>query len=273
MNEIASYGKAWARAAIKAVLPKSATSWIRVRRRKNQDRKLFRQYLRPTDVFLVGHPKSGNTWLAYMLGIAMQGDREGNVTLANIGKLVPTIHVRDQKIRSYEHLRSPRVFRNEGPVYPESYPKTIYLTRDPRAVLLSYYHHCVHDTAEYQWPLEDFVEEMLTYGCIKRLEPYLVRWDVQVLEWLDRAKQQPVKMVKYEDMVNDRRGVLGGVIDFTGINCDKTSILTAVQRSDFKSMRQDEERNGAESYPGEKGRRGYFIRTSKSHQKKICRKI
>ena len=68
-----------------------------------RDEAIFRAHLRQTDVFLVGHPKSGNTWLAYMLAILMKdGDPEGEVTMANVGDFVPTIHERDSSIRRHE---------------------------------------------------------------------------------------------------------------------------------------------------------------------------
>lgn len=263
MKEINLHEEKWFRKALKAIIPSSTRHLIRARHRRKQEKKDFLSNLRSTDVFLIGHPKSGNTWLAYMLGIVMQRNNNCRVNLANIGKFVPTIHAKDSQIALYEGLDSPRIFRNEGPLYPEFYPKTIYLIRDPRAVLLSYYHHCIHDTGEYQWPLEDFVDEMLTYGCIKRLEPYLIRWDQQILRWIDRSKHQPVKIIKYEDLISNRRIILEEVIDYLDISCNENDIAVSVERGDFHNMRQDEQTNGAESYIGEKGSRGYFVRRGK----------
>jgi hypothetical protein len=248
----------------KAVLPESTRRWIRTRRQTIQDRRFFQRHLRPTDAFLVGHPKSGNTWLAYMLGIAMQKNF-GNkrITLATVQEFLPAFHANDKAIASCDHLPSPRIFRNETPLYPELYPKTIYIMRDPRSVLVSYYHHALHDTGENEWRLDAFVEEMLTYGCIKRLEPELVRWDRHVTYWLDRSKQQPVKFVKYEDMKRDRHQVLEEVIEFVGIACNEKDIALAVEEGSFENMRKNEETYGAEPYSGTRGERGYFVRNGK----------
>lgn len=243
---------------------KNIGHWIGIKRQEMRRKNQFIDNLRTTDTFLVGHPKSGNTWLAYMLGILNQQDYENTVTLANIGEYVPVIHNADGDIAKHGHLQDPRIFRNEACLYPELYPKTIYLMRDPRAALLSYYHHCVHDTENHEWPISDFIDEMLTYGCIKRLEPHLIRWDKQVIEWLDRRKQQAVKVVKYEDLIKDRRQVLQELIDFIGINCDEALLSMAVQRGEFQNMRQEEKTHGAESYKGEKGSKGYFVRKGKA---------
>src|SRR5947208_1389964 len=84
---------------------------------------LFRASLRSSDVFLVGHPKSGNTWFAYMLAILLRGgDPEGRVTVANQGDVVPGIHGDDLDILRYRALLDPRVFRNEFPGLAHLYP-------------------------------------------------------------------------------------------------------------------------------------------------------
>jgi Sulfotransferase domain len=248
----------------KAVLPERTRQWLRSRQQKVQARRLFQRHLRPTDVFLVGHPKSGNTWLTYMLGIAMRKSfNHKQITLANVQEFYPAIHDRDGEIASYAHLPNPRMFRNEAPIYGELYPKTVYIMRDPRSVLVSYYHHALHDLGEYEWTMDAYIEEMLTYGCINRLEPFLVRWDKHVSYWLERAEKQPVKFVKYEEMKRDRGRVLDDVIKFIGYPCDAEDMALAVKEGSFENMRKNEETYGAEPYSGTKGERGYFVRNGK----------
>jgi hypothetical protein len=259
-------GPRWVKSAVKAVLPGTAVTWIGDKIVQRQDKKLFLDHLRPSDVFLVGHPKSGNTWLAYMLSVLLERVVRKKATLANVKEFVPAVHfrARDSEISLYSHLPTPRIFRNEGPVYPELYPKTIYLVRDPRAVMVSYYHHCLHDTKDPDWKLRDFVREMLENGCIRSLEPYLVRWDRQVCYWLERLRHQPVLLVKYEAMIQDRRKVLDRVINFIGLKCDPEDVASAVERGSFDNMRRDEERHGAEPYSGTKGEGGYYTRRGKT---------
>ena len=135
--------------------------------------------------------------------------------------------------------------------------------RDPRAALLSYYHHCVHDTGRTDWPISEFVDEMIDVGCIKSLEPHLVRWDLQVEAWLDRAGHQPVSVVRYEDLKGDCLGALRKLGEFIGLDHDESLLQLAVERGDFSRMRKDEQTFGAESYAGEKGKRGFFVRKGK----------
>ncbi|HUF74576.1 MAG TPA: sulfotransferase domain-containing protein [Gammaproteobacteria bacterium] len=246
----------FARSRARALLPKS----YRAKRQAARRLKAFREMLRPDDTFLVGHPKSGNTWLAYMLAIAAGKAPADGITLANIGTHIPTIHAQDFRISEFADLAAPRAFRNEGPVFPNEYPRTIYLMRDPRAAWVSYYHHCVHDTEESDWSLDDFVDEMIEHGCIRRLEPHLIRWDIQVADWMNRTASQPVHFVKYEELIADRATVLRRVLEFIGVDADPELLALVDERGAFKSMRRQEETHGAESYPGEKGARGYFVR-------------
>jgi hypothetical protein len=251
------------RSVISAIVPGRTKRWIRERQQQREQREGFRAQLRPNDTFLVGHPKSGNTWITYMLAALIEKHFGKRATLANLQEFVPALHASDAKIETYSHLPNPRMFRNEGPRFPELYPKTIYIVRDPRAVLLSYYHHCLHDTRDQNWKLDDFIQEMLEFGCIKRLEPYIIRWDKQVLDWLDRANRQPVKFVQYEDMKKDRGQVLKEVIQFVGIAATEQDIAQAVERSSFENMRKEEETYGAEPYSGTKGEGGFFMRRGK----------
>ena len=230
---------------------------------------LFRAYLRPTDVFLVGHPKSGNTWLAYMLAIILrEGDPRGQITVANVGNFIPGIHGDDLGMLKHRGLSNPRVFRNEFPMFPHLYPRTIYMVRDPRSVLVSYYHHYRVTTADSEMTLEAFVAKYLADGPIVTWEPGLARWDAQVAEWTDRAREAPVMFVTYEALHDDRRAVLEKVTRFSRIPSTEDSIEAAVERGSFEAMRSEEAQWGAQAYLLDAGqayreapsRTGWFFR-------------
>ncbi len=249
---------------IKAAIPAFIKDDIRARRQRARRRKKFLSGLRQTDTFLVGHPKSGNTWLAYMLGIVLQGENHDAVNLKNVSQFVPTIHTADEKVSEWGQLSSPRVFRNEGPMFPDDYPRTLYIVRDPRAVLLSYYHHWLHTNRDDHGTLEEFIDEIVEHGCIRRWDPWLVGWDTQVQEWSDRVTHQRVMIVRYEDLIQDRRAAFQAVLDFCEIPYTQESLSNAVERGGFESMRQVEKKYGAESYPDEQGeekeQKGFFVR-------------
>jgi len=231
--------------------------------KRKRDRKLFQQHVRPTDVFLIGHPKVGNTWMAYMLAILANKEKADQVTMSNVGQYVPIIHGQDTKILDHEDLANPRIFRNEYPVHPDLYPKTLYLVRDPRAVLISYYHMHRVMRPEAAMSLAAFINEYLSEGYIKTFEPN-ERWDRHVQRWMKGTDQSNrIMVVKYEDTVADRAAVLGRVARFIGLTCTNEDLAKAVSRGSFEEMAQNEQRYGAESYAGEIGKRGRFLRKGK----------
>ncbi len=204
---------------------------------------------------------SGNTWVAFMLAIMISERMEHKkVTMANVHKFVPNLHMKGLKIKDFDHLPSPRVFRNENPSWDPYYPKTIYLVRDPRAVYLSYYHHWLHTDQANHGSLEEFVEELLKHGCIKRWESWLTRWDVQVNDWICREKRQPVKIVRYEDLVENREKWFREIVDFSGFEPSSELFALAVEQGGFENMQKNEKTHGAEAFSGEKGEKGLFVR-------------
>lgn len=232
----------------------------------------FLRSLRPTDVFLVGHPKSGNTWLAYMLAVFLSDDRDDEVNLYNVGDYVPFVHGHDHAIAAYSHLPDPRVFRNEYPRYPRRYPGTLYLVRDPRAVLVSFRHMFATMFDDRDMTLSRFVDGYLSGTApFDSWHRHLGRWDRQVGAALRRAERgERMCVVRYEDLVHDREAALRRVAEFVEDVPAATSpgfearLSRAVARGSFEAMREVEGRHGAEAYAGRARGEGRFIRRGKT---------
>ncbi|MEX2493361.1 MAG: sulfotransferase domain-containing protein [Nitrospirales bacterium] len=248
------------REVLKALLPVAFKQKLSQMKKNHETKVEVSKNLLPTDVFLVGHPKSGNTWVAYMLAIILNEKIGKNVTMANVSEFVPNLHSPGVKIKDFNKWPSTRIFRNENPTWQDHYPKTIYLVRDPRAVLLSYYHHWLHSEQESHGTLEEFVDEMLEFGCIRRWEAWLVRWDLQVNDWVKREKKQPVKIIRYEDLIEDRSKTFREIVDFAGLTCSNSLFALAVEKGGFEAMQKSEKKHGAESFHGEKSAKGLFVR-------------
>ena len=246
-----------------------------VRNRLREPR--FVRSLRPTDAFLVGHPKSGNTWLAYMLAVLLSDDRDGTVNLYNVGDYVPFVHGRDETISAHDHLPDPRVFRNEYPRYPRRYPRTVYLVRDPRAVLVSFRHMYVTMFDDRDMTLSRFVDGYLTGAApFDAWHRHLERWDRQVAAALRRAEEgDDILISRYEDFVENREAALRRVVEFIAASPeesvpagtpmrDEGRLAHAVARGSFEAMRAVEERHGAEAYVSRARGRGRFIRRGRT---------
>ena len=232
----------------------------------------FLRSLRPTDVFLVGHPKSGNTWLAYMLAVFLSDDRHDEVNLYNVGDLVPFVHGHDHAIAAYGHLQDPRVFRNEYPRYPRRYPGTLYLVRDPRAVLVSFWHMFATMFDNRDMTLSRFVDGYLSGTApFDSWHRHLGRWDRQVGAALRRVERgERICVVRYEDLAHDREAALRRVAEFVEDLPAASSpgfdarLSLAAARGSFEAMHEVEGRHGAEAYAGRARGEGRFIRRGKT---------
>src|SRR5437868_876090 len=194
--------------------------------RKYKGYGVLQRYLRPTDIFLVGHPRSGNTWLSYMMAIAMNDRNPEEVILTNIDKFAPYIGD-DRAVARFDGIPDPRLFRNHYPLCPSLYPRTVYIVRDPRSVILSFY-RILQQRGDKPETIDEFTDRYLT-GRTKDRYPQLVRWDTQIFEWTARAQHQPVIVVKYEDLLRDRAGILRDIFDFIGFVPREESFSLAVE--------------------------------------------
>lgn len=203
--------------------------------RRTLVRRRFRAAIRPTDVFLVAYPRSGTTWLAYMLGHALARDPD-SLTIANLGELVPEAngaYFFGEPFGGFSQLPDPRVFRVHAP-YDPSFRKVLYVLRDPRDVLVSRYH--------FQGLVDGTVRgTMLDY--VSRDDHWPCRWDEHVAGWLLPPRGQ-VLALRYEDIRADPEAALVVALGFIGVDVPAERAAAAVEAARFERMRRLEEEHG-----------------------------
>lgn len=80
-------------------------------------------------------------------------------------------------------------------------------------------------------------------------------WTGHVESWLGQG-ELPVRVIRYEDLLADTAGVLGGMLDFLGIAAEQAEIERAVRHSAFAEVKGQEERHGFRE--ASRGRRAFF---------------
>ena len=90
----------------------------------------------PADVFIVAYPKSGITWLQNMVAATLYGLDPQRAPDSLVQELVPDVHYK----QLYKRFRTPMVFKTHHLPRPE-YRRVVYLLRDGRDVMVSYWHH------------------------------------------------------------------------------------------------------------------------------------
>ena len=203
----------------------------------------------PADALLVSYPKSGNTWLKFMLAHALTGVAATfDATEDAIGTVggrtdVPALLPGGGRILKSLEAFSTGV-RAPGPV--------VYVVRDGRDVAVSYYQQLVRkglNPGAFSSYLPRFVAgEVDGYGP----------WGAHVTSWLDRrvTRERRLLTIRYEDLLEDPLGGLQQTLEFLGATVDAEVVEAAVEANRFEQMRRRETDSAFHAKQGDK----FFVR-------------
>ncbi len=184
------------------------------------------------DCFLVSYPKSGNTWMRFLLANLLRCADvvvdSGPVNFHTVSRYVPEyeLHTRD-----YFAAPRPHIIKSHAPFDP-GFPRVVYLVRDPRDVYVSYYHYMRKRLPE-GMSISEFLRMDDLHPC---------HWHEHVAGWIDKPS---VMLIRYEDMLADTHAQLRRCIDFwSGWEFSDTQIDIAVKASRFDQMKQIEQQSG-----------------------------
>ncbi|MEX1032386.1 MAG: sulfotransferase domain-containing protein [Cellvibrionaceae bacterium] len=190
------------------------------------------------DVMLVSYPKSGNTWIRALVAHLVRPQ----ASLVDMERLVPDVYKSTGKVlrKAYRFPCGGRLIKSHQSFRPD-YKRVVYITRDPRAVCVSYYHYLRgvrgdRDIAEMS--LDDFVLRFLS-GDVDRYGT----WAENVGSW-ECAERADMLHLCYEEMKSDPVANLRKICEFVGLNCNQESISSAVTECSIENLRKKEEREG-----------------------------
>ncbi len=117
----------------------------------------------------------------------------------------------------------------------------IYIVRNPLDVCISLTHHygCDVDTAINilaDPTIGSKTNDKIVYEVHKS-------WSIHVDSWTGQ-KRPGLAVLRYEDMLADPIRAFGGLARFLGLNPPRSRLERAVERSSFKSLRQQEDQKG-----------------------------
>jgi hypothetical protein len=184
------------------------------------------------DIFVAGYPKSGNTWMQYLLaGLIFRID-VSLVPDSVVQSLVPDVH----STPFYKRHMTPTFFKTHNLPLPE-YRRVIYVVRDGRDAMVSYFHFLA--ALGYA---PDFLK-LVTTG--EGLFP--CRWHEHVEAWIGNPHRAQMLMISYEALKNDTVGELHRICNFVGLEREESLFERVAQNSSFTSMREREKKLGWEN--------------------------
>jgi hypothetical protein len=201
--------------------------------------------INPDDIFVAGYPRSGNTWMQYLIaGVTLDlNPRFAPDSL--VLSLVPDVH--SQKF--YKRFGTPTFFKTHHLPRPE-YRRVIYLVRDGRDAMVSYFHFLAA-FGNAQDPLKLVTTGDGLFPC---------RWHEHVEAWLANPHGAEMMIVRYETLREDRVNELQRICDFAGLERERGLLERIAENSTFEAMHEREKKQGwaNKSWPKDKAfmRRG-----------------
>ena len=196
-------------------------------------------YYPKNQYFLVSFPKTGRTWLNYML---KQMVKQSNHPLKNNENFICNEHDSSEIIIENGTRNNPHdVFKfTSRNRYRRG--KVLFLVRDPRDVVVSHFHQ-VTKRAKNPFvfnSISDFVKDDIL--GFKRIIQYYNLWFFQ------KDIPKDFLLIKYEDLLNQGVDTLSEINKFFNINITKDKIEKIYSESSANKMRKKEKENKLEGF-------------------------
>jgi hypothetical protein len=188
----------------------------------------------PDDTFVVSYPRSGNTWTRFL--IANLAFPSESVTFANIERLIPDTS--SQSNRALKRTPRPRIIKSHQYFDPR-YKRVIYIVRDPRDLVLSYYNFqrkCRQIADNY--PLANYVDDFVNSRLISA---DWGSWGENVASWIyTRANKSGFLLLRYEDMMSATEKEVQRISAFLRLEPTPERLKQAIEASSPERMREME---------------------------------
>ncbi len=193
--------------------------------------------VRPDDTLLVSYPKSGNTWLRFLLAELLYPN--ANVDFASIDQVIPDIYKTSH--RTIERVEQPRFMKSHEPL-DVRYRNVIYVVRNPSDVVVSYYHYkLLRKAFDESYSIDLFAEEFIN----GRLETF-GSWGDHVGGWLGARREcSRFLLLRYEDMLKDPFGQLEKITTYLDVRASADELARAVERCSLARLKRSEKASGA----------------------------
>ena len=185
------------------------------------------------DVFVASYPRSGSTWLRFLLFETLTKNDAG---FDNVNRMLPDVGMHADATPLLPNQG--RLIKTHEPFRP-AYKRAVYVVRDVRDVVLSEYAY-QNALGRIERTFDDYLTDFLNgtatgYGS----------WQEHVRGWIDSplAGNGNLLVVRYRDLRKDTQTYLQRIVDFLGVDVDRQMIVRAVQNNEFQKMRAKEDKS------------------------------
>jgi len=184
------------------------------------------------DAFIASYPRSGNTWLRFVLfDVLVSGQTSGfnevNHIVAEVGlhgPAQPLLPGGGRLVKTHE-------------AYRKQYNKAIYLVRDVRDVVLSEFAY----QKALGWIPDNF--ELFMYQFVRGEVNPFTPWHRHVPGWVESplARTSNFLLIRFEEMKKNTEATVNQVLDFLGVVVDPEHVRLAIANNSLKRMQEKEQ--------------------------------
>ena len=186
--------------------------------------------LKAEDVFVASYPRSGSTWLRFLLLELLTRD---SAHFDSVNRTIPDVGT---------HRGCPAILPGGARLiktheaYRSTYRRAVYIVRDVRDVVLSEF---AYENAR-QRISEDF-DAFLMLFLRSSVNGYGT-WQEHVASWVDAPLESTgeLLLVKFEDLRAHTEDTLGQVMEFLGLPADRLQIQQAIANNNVQRMQEKE---------------------------------
>ncbi|XP_054052804.1 amine sulfotransferase-like [Rissa tridactyla] len=199
--------------------------------------------IKDSDIFLTTYPKSGTVWTQNILSLIIhEGHRNGTENMETMER-IPWLEY-NIKNKDYADLPLPRVFATHLPYYlvprdlRNKRARVIYVSRNPKDVMVSYYHFSKYMSAVEEVPDFNLFMERFLAGKVLGSS-----WLDHVAGWYSHAEDFNILFLTYEEMKKDLRSAVLKICNFLGKKLSEEEVDSVVRQATFENMRKDPRAN------------------------------
>lgn len=174
------------------------------------------------DVFITGYPKSGNTLLQFTIAFLVYGLRK-DAPYSLLNTCVTDVYANPY----FTRLNIPHCFKSHE-LPNEQYKKVIYVVRDGRDAVRSYYYMRKNMGEE-----NVCINEMYENGG----DCFVGTWKDHVKRWIDNPFNADILFIKYEDFITQKEQEIKRLCQFLNIERSNTEIQQVIEASSFENMK------------------------------------
>ncbi|XP_037372803.2 sulfotransferase 2B1 isoform X2 [Talpa occidentalis] len=199
--------------------------------------------VRDDDIFIITYPKSGTNWMIEILSLILKNGDPSWIQSEPIWNRAPWCEV---LLSAFKILDSsgPRLMSSHLPIqlftksFFKSKAKVIYVARDPRDVLVSFYHYSkisghLKDPGTPDQFLQRFLKGKVPFGS----------WFDHIKGWIQMQGKENFLFITYEELKQDLPGCLKRICQFLDRPLDEEALGSVIAHSTFEAMKANKMSN------------------------------